>query len=55
MDPAKYAEAGTEHAHQVALFMWVATQIPTYPELRWMYAIPNGGKRDPITANSPQI
>ena len=51
MDPAKYAEAGTEHAHQVALFMWVATLIPKYPELRWMYAIANGGKRDPITAN----
>ena len=51
MNPAKYAEAGTEHAHQVALFMHVATLIPKYPELKWMYAIPNGGKRDPITAN----
>jgi hypothetical protein len=51
LDPAKYAEAGTEHAHQVSLFMWIATIIPTYPEARWIYAIPNGGKRDPITAN----
>lgn len=51
MDPAKYAETGTEHAHQVALFMWIATTIPKYPEARWIYAIPNGGKRDPITAN----
>lgn len=50
MSPGKYAEAGTEHAHQVALFMWLATQIPHYPELKWAYAIPNGGKRDPITA-----
>lgn len=51
MDPAKYAEAGTEHAHQVAVFMWLATMIPRYPEAKWIYAIPNGGKRDPITAN----
>lgn len=51
MNPAAYAEKGTEHAHQVALFMHVATLIPKYPELKWMYAIPNGGKRDPITAN----
>lgn len=51
MNPAAYAEKGTEHAHQVALFMHVATLIPKYPELKWMYSIPNGGKRDPITAN----
>jgi hypothetical protein len=51
MNPADYAKSGTEHAHQVALFIHVATLIPKFPELRWMYAIPNGGKRDPITAN----
>ena len=51
MNPADYAATGTEHAHQVALFMWLATIIPKYPEARWIYAIPNGGKRDAITAN----
>ena len=50
MDPAKYAEKGTEHAHQVSLFMWAASQLPTYPELKWMYAVPNGGDRNPIVA-----
>lgn len=51
MDPAKYAEKGTEHAHQVALFMWLATQIAQYPEVKWIYAIPNGGLRGAITGN----
>ena len=51
MNPADYAATGTEHSHQVALFMWLATIIPKHPEARWIYAIPNGGKRDAITAN----
>lgn len=50
MDPAKYAEKGTEHSHQVALFMWLATMIPKYPEVKWIFAVPNGGDRNPITA-----
>lgn len=52
LDPAKYAEAGTEVAHQIALFMWAASPEvrEKYPELRWMFAIPNGGFRDKITA-----
>lgn len=31
-----------EDAEQQAVFDWAAF----YPELRWMHAIPNGGKRD---------
>ena len=50
MTPEQLAAPGTEHAHQTALFCWIAIQIPKYPELRWAYATPNGGKRDPITA-----
>ena len=40
----------TEHAHQVALFAWAKLQYRAYPELRWLYATPNGGARNPITA-----
>ena len=51
MDPAKYAATGTEHAHQVALFIWIAQNQAKYPELKWVYAIPNGGERNPIVAS----
>lgn len=45
--PESYAQIGTEHAHQVALFMWIALpeQRQRYPELQWLFAIPNGGER----------
>jgi hypothetical protein len=46
--PEQLAEPGTEHAHQVALFCWMGDQVreDIYPELRWAYAIPNGGERN---------
>lgn len=73
LTPEKYAEAGTEHAHQVALFMYFARlnadfklgenfldHIRYTDGLDWtkhdnkvlklMFAIPNGGLRDKITA-----
>lgn len=73
LTPEKYAEAGTEHAHQTALFMYFArlnAEVKEFPgsfkfrdtssELLWtvqsinvcklMFAIPNGGLRDKITA-----
>ena len=50
MSPADYAAKGTEHAHQVALMMWAASRLPIHPELRWLYAVPNGGDRNPIVA-----
>lgn len=49
IDPAEYAaKSGTEHAQQVALFMWAALEIHSgrFPELALMFAIPNGGERD---------
>lgn len=44
-DPARFAQSGTEHGHQVALFAWAAIQTQTTPELRLLFAIPNGGSR----------
>lgn len=42
----------TEAQHQSALFEW--TRQPTIrkrmPELKYLYHIPNGGRRDPIEA-----
>lgn len=42
----------TEHSEQVALFEWAEWMINTgkYPELKWMFAVPNGGLRHKATA-----
>ena len=40
----------TEHQEQCALFEWSAWQEGLWPELRLLHAIPNGGKRDKVTA-----
>lgn len=40
----------SEHDEQVALFEWAALHAGRCPELGLMFAIPNGGKRDPVTA-----
>ncbi len=40
----------SEHAHQVALFQWAHAQEPAHPELSMLFAIPNGGQRNKITA-----
>lgn len=50
MKPEDYAKAGTEHAHQTALFMWASQVREALPELKWMYAIPNGGERNVAVA-----
>ena len=45
--PERYGISGSEDSEQIRLFMWAAlpdTQ-KLYPELRWMFAIPNGGFR----------
>lgn len=48
----KLAKAGTEHAHQRAFFQWLNFMQHTgeHPMARMCFAIPNGGKRDAITA-----
>lgn len=46
------AKAGSEHAHQRALFQRLnySAYVNEHPLARMAYAIPNGGKRDKITA-----
>lgn len=38
----------TEAQEQTALFRWAAMAKGRYPELELMYAVPNGGSRNPI-------
>lgn len=40
----------TEHEEQSALFEWASLNEAQYPELRLMYAIPNGGLRNIVVA-----
>lgn len=35
----------SEHTEQANLFEWAALQTNVMPELEWLYAVPNGGKR----------
>jgi hypothetical protein len=39
----------SEHSEQSALIQWAAMQEARYPELRLLFAIPNGSARDKIT------
>ena len=39
-----------EHDEQVALFQWAKLQEKKYPGLAYMFAIPNGGARNIVTA-----
>ena len=40
----------TEAQEQKTLFQWAAMMAGKWPELQWMYAIPNGGSRHPVEA-----
>lgn len=40
--PEQLAKSGTEHGEQAALFQWCALETKNYPQLRWLYAVPNG-------------
>lgn len=42
----------TEFQHQYTLMKWALSVRATYPELRLLFAIPNGGTRDPIEAKN---
>ena len=50
MTTATRATMGSEHAEQVALVQWAAWKQGACPALRLLFAVPNGGKRDPVTA-----
>lgn len=39
-----------ESGNQEALFEWAAYNTVRFPELEYMYHVPNGGKRDKATA-----
>ncbi len=40
--PEQLASSGTEHGHQCAVFCWANQNLDKYPQLKYMYAIPNG-------------
>lgn len=44
--PEQLAASGSEHGSQAALFAWAADNVGKYPQLKYMFAIPNGGLRD---------
>lgn len=50
MQPEDLAKSGSEASMQSALFCWAALADVRlrYPELAWMFAIPNGGSRNKI-------
>lgn len=50
MTPEQIAKSGTEHAIQSAFFAALVPYYEMHPELRLMFAIPNGGQRNPATA-----
>ena len=46
----------SEHQVQCAFFEWARDYgVRTYPELRWLHAIPNGGARDQITGKQLKL
>lgn len=51
IDPASYAKDNSEESHQIALFMLCANNISSYPEFKWLFAIPNGGHRSQSVAS----
>ena len=40
----------TEDEEQMALFAWAERMTGKWPELRWLYHVPNGGSRGPAEA-----
>lgn len=42
LKPEQLTASGSEHGEQAALFCWAADSVGRYPQLAWMFAIPNG-------------
>lgn len=40
----------SEHLEQVALFDLLRANESRHPELKWIFAVPNGGSRHPVVA-----
>lgn len=49
MTPEQLAANGSEDGHQAALFCWAQQNVREFPNIDRMFAIPNGGARDPRT------
>ena len=41
----KLRRGPSEHEIQCAVFQWAAIACRVYPDLRWLYAVPNAGRR----------
>lgn len=48
--PDQLAKSGSEHGHQAALFCWAVDYAIVDPRIKFMFAVPNGGLRNPATA-----
>ena len=49
-DSAPAMKIPSEEDEQITLFEWAGRMTYTYPELRWLYHVPNGGSRGPAEA-----
>ena len=52
LTPEQLAASGTEHGNQAALFCWINLNLERWDKLSMLFAIPNGGFRDKITASN---
>jgi hypothetical protein len=48
--PESLARPGTELAHQTALMCWASLNTHKFPELEYLFHIPNGGTRNAVEA-----
>ncbi|HWT40097.1 MAG TPA: hypothetical protein VN081_02395 [Dongiaceae bacterium] len=46
MTPDKIAKPGNEDSHQIAIGAWAANHVGKWPELAWLFHVPNGGARN---------
>lgn len=45
IEPETFLKSGSEDGNQIALFCWAQQNLDKYPELKFLFAIPNGGSR----------
>jgi hypothetical protein len=50
LEQPRRGHAPTEHEEQTAVILWARANESRLPALRTLFAIPNGGRRDPATA-----
>lgn len=44
--PEMMARSGSEDSEQLAIMLWAAYNLKTYPDLKWLHHSPNGGFRN---------